>query len=314
MEERIIDDEYGRGVRLRKTKDGYVDVTDDQLEDEETDTVEYEEGEGEEIEFEFPVFEDDKDAEELAVMTPEEAEAFIRQREEDQKRRFAKYEQTCAEGEELLESGSVKAAELKFEHALQLDVVATRATVGYWRAKTADFTQPDVLLEDYEREGMQGLEHDLGVEAVQILSQQYAHVFEARIAQLDEEIAPLQESVEEKREKRRVILQDRLKKSSLIAVLFALPTIAFLVFAIIFGVKNFSTRGNEFVVWTIVFAALFFVALIVESILANKAINDARMYRLNKKVGSTEEGKYLQKLQAYKALYETLLQQRPEQE
>ena len=29
MEERIIDDEYGRGVRLKKTKDGFVDVTDE---------------------------------------------------------------------------------------------------------------------------------------------------------------------------------------------------------------------------------------------------------------------------------------------
>ena len=34
-EERIIDDEYGRGVKLRKTKDGYVDVTDELLEGEE---------------------------------------------------------------------------------------------------------------------------------------------------------------------------------------------------------------------------------------------------------------------------------------
>ena len=29
MEERIIDDEYGRGIRLKKTKEGYVDVTDE---------------------------------------------------------------------------------------------------------------------------------------------------------------------------------------------------------------------------------------------------------------------------------------------
>ena len=29
MEERIIDDEYGRGIRLKKTKDGFVDVTDE---------------------------------------------------------------------------------------------------------------------------------------------------------------------------------------------------------------------------------------------------------------------------------------------
>ena len=47
MEERIIDDEYGRGVRLKKTKDGFVDVT-----DELTDGTDMEEGE--EITFEFP--------------------------------------------------------------------------------------------------------------------------------------------------------------------------------------------------------------------------------------------------------------------
>ena len=29
MEERIIDDEYGRGIRLKKTENGYVDVTDE---------------------------------------------------------------------------------------------------------------------------------------------------------------------------------------------------------------------------------------------------------------------------------------------
>ena len=39
-EERIIDDEYGRGVKLRKTKDGYVDVTDAELDGEEADEVE----------------------------------------------------------------------------------------------------------------------------------------------------------------------------------------------------------------------------------------------------------------------------------
>ena len=34
MEERIIDDEYARGIRLKKTKDGYVDATDELAEKE----------------------------------------------------------------------------------------------------------------------------------------------------------------------------------------------------------------------------------------------------------------------------------------
>ena len=46
MEERIIDDEYGRGIRLKKTKDGVVDVTDELAKDvdEATETPETEEG------------------------------------------------------------------------------------------------------------------------------------------------------------------------------------------------------------------------------------------------------------------------------
>ena len=39
MEERIIDDEYGRGVRLKKTKDGYVDVTDELTAEKEDDEI-----------------------------------------------------------------------------------------------------------------------------------------------------------------------------------------------------------------------------------------------------------------------------------
>ena len=75
MEERIIDDEFGRGIKLKKTKDGYVDVTDELAEGE---TEEYE---GDEVEFSFPVF--DTDDEELVGLTPEEAQAVLQKREEE---------------------------------------------------------------------------------------------------------------------------------------------------------------------------------------------------------------------------------------
>lgn len=76
MEERIIDDEYSRGIRLKKTKDGYVDVTDELsegaketppeteedsvLEGELTESLEDPEAEPEEeVSFEFPELEED---------------------------------------------------------------------------------------------------------------------------------------------------------------------------------------------------------------------------------------------------------------
>ena len=113
MEERIIDDEYARGIRLKKTKDGYVDVTDELAEEErkaakdeatedsgelcetpeedaeaagETEEALIVEGlektleslseeEGtEEVTFEFPELEEDD--EDLVNLTPEEAIAL----------------------------------------------------------------------------------------------------------------------------------------------------------------------------------------------------------------------------------------------
>ena len=305
MEERIIDDEYGRGVRLKKTKDGYVDVTDELAERENAELPQ--EDDGEEIAFEFPEFAIDEDDEELATLTPEEAKELLRRREEEAKARQAEYEKDCQDGEELLATGSYHAAELKFEKALMLDDIAIRATVGYWRAKTADFTDPDVLADEYAEEGTDALEHDLGTQALQIIKQDYQSVFENRVKKLQEEEKPLSQTVEEKREKRRVILHERLKHSTLAACLWSIPALVFLVLSIIFGVKNFSTKGDEFVVWTIVSIALFFVSLIVEAFKANKAINDRRMYRANNRLRSTEEGKRLADLMEKRKFYEALL-------
>ena len=80
MEERIIDDEYGRGIRLKKTKDGYVDVTDELAEELPDD----EEG-GEELAFEFPEMEEDD--EDLVGLSPEEAAALRKKKQEEEEAR-----------------------------------------------------------------------------------------------------------------------------------------------------------------------------------------------------------------------------------
>ena len=133
-EERIIDDEYGRGIRLRKTKDGYVDVTDELAAGEEYDE------EGEEIALEFSVVEEEEeDDEDLVGLSTEEALALKKQKAEAAERRQAEYEQAVKEGNELLEAGEYEQAEKQFEKALELDKTATDASVGYWRAKTQNF-------------------------------------------------------------------------------------------------------------------------------------------------------------------------------
>ena len=301
MEERIIDDEYGRGVRLKKTKDGYVDVTDAEVE------TEAGEMDGEEAVFEFPTFDTDEDDEDLVGLTPEEAAALRKQKEEEETKRKADYERCCKEGDELLETGSFRAAELKFEKALALDEEASEASVGYWRAKTSNFTDPDVLISEYAKAGVESLEYDLGDKAIEILKKEYKAAFEKRAEELSKEEAPLAASVEEKQAARRVVLKERVKRSTIAFLAALIPTAAMLVLTIVFGFSNFTTRENTFVLPTVLCGAGFLIFFIAFIVFANKWINDLRMRAANERLASTADGARLVEIREYKELYLALI-------
>ncbi len=305
MEERIIDDEYGRGVRLRKTKDGYVDVTDEL-------TAENEKAEGEamldaeEISFEFPDFVEETD-EDLIGLDPAEAERIRKERAAAAARRRADYERYCAEGDEFLAAESFKAAALKYEKAYKLDDNPKEASLGLWRAKTENFTQPDVLVDKYADIGVETMEYDLGYETLEVLKRDYGDVFKHRLQELSEEEAPLAAEVEDKQQKRRDYLKDRLKTASVHFAIATVPMLATLILAIIFGGKITSTPKNTYVAPTIICAVAWVVAFIVFAVFANKFINAFRMYRTNENLASTGAGERLLTIRNYKTLYEYIL-------
>lgn len=298
-EERIIDDEYGRGVRLRKTKDGYVDVTDELAE---SDAME----EADEVSFEFPMMEDEDD-EDLVGLSPEEALALKKQKIEAAERRRAEYAQAVEEGNALLEAGEYEAAESKFEEALNLDELAVDAAVGYWRAKTQNFQNPDVFLEDYVGAGIESLEYDLGNEALEAIKKEHRADFERRIAELEEEERPLAEEVEEKQQARREILKARRKKATVKFACVCIPTLILFVVTAIFALKITTVLDNRFVPWTIGFAGVSFVAFIITLAVGNTFKNACAIYAKNEKLSSTEAGKRLLEIRAYKSLYNELL-------
>ena len=301
MEERIIDDEYGRGVRLRKTKDGFVDVT-DELTDGETEEA------GEEIAFEFPTLETyDQDDEDLVDLSPEEAERVRKEKAEAAARRQAEYERICKQGEQLLASGSYHAAELEYEKALQLDDEATEASVGYWRAKTADFTDPDVLAAEYVDAGIESLEYDLGYKATDIIKQTYRPAFEKRIQELTEEETPLQAAFEEKQEARREILSARKLRWGVAFILCTIPALAAIIATVVVGLKNFGAPDTRYLIPTIILGVVAVALFVAFMIVTNKFINAGRMYRKNERYSSTAEGLRLLEIRDYKELYEALL-------
>lgn len=299
MEERIIDDEYGRGIRLRKTADGYVDVTDETLAEGEQPE------EADEIAFEFPDWEEDD--EDLVGLSAEEAALVRKQKAEAAEQRRAAYEAACAEGEKLLAEADFAAAEQKYEEALQLDGIATAASVGYWRAKTKGFAEPDKLLEEYLETGAEGLEYDLGTEALQIVRKEHRADFERRVQELSAEEKPLAKTVGEAQARRREYLSVRRARAALAFVLSGLPFVVALAATIIVGLKNFSTPDNHFVTPTIVLGCATVALFVVFGVFINKLLNACRIYRANESLPSTEDGARLVELRAYKAVYAELL-------
>ena len=302
MEERIIDDEYGRGIRLKKTEDGYVDVTDELAEDTET-----EETDGEEMAFEFPMLDTDEDDEDLVGLSPEEAMKLRAQKAEAAKLRREEYEAVCAQGEKFLEEGSFHAAEIEYEKALALDITAKEASVGYWRAKTENFAKPDVLVGEYADASIESLEYDLGVEAVDQIKKDYKEQLQKRYDELAEEEKPLAESVALAQERRREILSSRVKKRSIVFTAIFVPMLVALVFGIVCALKIFTPDGDKYVTLTAICGGIFFVFFLAFIVVTNKLINAFRMKAKNERLGETDDGARLVEIRDYMTIYACLL-------
>ena len=304
MEERLIDEEYGRGVRLKKTEDGYVDVTDELEEEGETQAAE-------EALFEFPELEEDD--EELATLTPEQAAELKRQRAEAMKLREMEYQKTVEEAQAILQSGEFEQAEKLFEKAINLLPDHEDASVGYLRAITQDFADPDAMIEEYEEEfddadeAYEEFVYVHGKNAVDGISKQHADAFKARVAELEELAAPIEGKVLEKQQKRRAQIKARLKKQLITLLCVAVPTILLLVATVVLATMIHSRPDRLFLYLTVAFAAVTAVVFFVCVWAGNKFLNTLRMKNRNEDLRSTEEGADLAELHFYRDFYNLLI-------
>lgn len=316
MEERIIDEEIGRKIKVKRLADGSTDVVDELSEEPTTadeDVVNEEAVDGEalaegeeELTFEIPDLEEDD--EDLVGLSPEEALALRQKKAEEAEAKRKMYEEIVAEGNALLADGSFRSAELKFEKALALDEVATEASVGYWRAKTENFEKPDVLMEEYVGPGYENLEFDLGYEAVEIIKTEYREKFQKRYDELTEEEAPLRENVYSAQERRREILKPRRLHSAIAFAVSAIPFIAALIVTIVLGLKNFTVKDNSYILPTAISGGVSFLLFIVFGVFTNRFINACRIYNANERISATDDGARLEEIAEYKDLYSKFIE------
>lgn len=309
MEERIIDDEFGRGVRLKRTKDGFVDVT-DELAGGDTD----EEYAGDEVEFSFPVF--DTDDEELVGLTPEEAKAVLQRREEELQKRREENAVLCEEGNTLLQAGEYKKAEEIFQKALAIDIAEenVKASVGYWQAKTENFENTDALVDEYTETGVENMEFDLGCQAVDYIRDNYSEKFAQPRSVCKAEERKLTQAVEEKKNERKAYLKPQVKKKTIGFICALVPFIALLVLTIVYAVNNFSVKDDRYILPTIIFGALLLISLFVLVVFANKFINGLRLYFANERLSSTEDGERLIELRQRLEIYDAFTPNNENQE
>lgn len=320
MEERIIDDEYGRGIRLKKTKDGYVDATDELAEEEKLpesaekdkaqpeglqealeaeaeNVTDGEEGDAEaadEVLFEFP----EEDDEELAALSAEDAAALIKKREEERKKREEKACALCDTGEALL-NGAVdeetyEKAAAAFDEALCVLPSYERAALGFWRAKTYGGKNLQPMLDEWAAAGYDEFEATFGEECVKTLKEEWKEIVIAEKKKRDEAIAPMKKEYEEKTEKRRTILKERTFNARKKFIPLLSAEIALLVFAAVFALNIFSRADAVFVWLTAACGAAFVLALPFFCVAASRFFHASSLAHANELKSSTKEGRALE--------------------
>ncbi len=311
MEERIIDDEYGRGIRLKKTKDGYVDVTDELAEEvAEAEEVETQvEGEDdEEVVFEFPeIYEDD---EELAALMPEQAEELKRKREEERKLKEEEYQALLSKGNESLSAGDFEEAKRRFQAGMDLVRDHDVAAVGYWEAVTEHFTYPDRLAEeyiDYDEESHDYFVMENGIGAKKTIAEKYRAQIEGRLAVLKAEKEPIEDSFFARQDARRGTLMRRKKKTLIGMLSCIIPALILLVVAIVCFIQIPSRPDLVFLYVGIAVSGVAFGLFIAFLVVGNRFFNTRRMLKLNEDLYSTEEGATLADILLKEEFYEKIL-------
>ncbi len=311
MEERLIDDEYGKGVRMKKTKDGYV-LADEYVS--EGVELENEAQEEEEIAFEFPTFEAGEGEDDLIGLDPEELQKRLAERERIEAEKRAEYEKLCEAGNALLAKQDFENAEKEFEKASLILEEHTEASLGFWRAKTQGFASAKALVEEYEEAGVENLAYDLGEDAVAILKAEQRELFQKEYDALLEDEAPLKEKFESKQESRREYLKKRLKKSSIIFGISAIPFIAFVVLTAVYIRLIFQTQYGENIPFAVAFGVLAVVFFILFVIAGNRFSISLRLHLKNERTDSTDDGARLVQISLQKEVYEFFLKQEEKEE
>ena len=298
MEERIVDKDDERLIRIKRTKDG-VDAEDALAQ-------EGEEEQSEEVVFEIPDEEFDED---LVGLTPSQL-----QRELERRRKAEEAEKT--EYVKLLSAAEALAAEEKYAEAEPLYAQAAcypfadeRAVTGLWTARTKNFTD---FAPFYVAEYAEALS-EADEKSKAFVREKAASLREERVRLADEERA-LAPSVLEKQEERRQAFAEN-RKYYLVRALALVGAMLLCIIACAVS-ANYIVRTQSIapVVCTAVFGGVAFILFVAALVYLRKSSLAQRLCRMNEALSSTEDGAKLETLRGKIACLDCVFEDRAEED
>ena len=291
MEERIMDDEESRKIKIKRTKSGETDAVEEDAEEE-----------LEEVLLDLP--EGDEYDEDLVGLTPSQLQEELKRREKAAAEARATCKKLVEEGERLLKIGKFSEAETFFAQALLYDDESPDIQRGLWASRTQGMRDIDGLLTEEHAEEFARADGAIRKEVLSALGEKLKAERETCMKE-EKELTP---RVEGEQAKRREAFTANRRYYKLRLCVFLALAVAFAIGAAISAGFIYRTQTVYPVVFTAVFAGLAVIAVCVAIFFSRGLIVASRLCRENERLSSTEEGARLAYLRDRLECLETVLE------
>ena len=288
MEERLIDKEDERLIRIKKKAEG-VDA-EDALAPEGGENAENAESE-EEVLVTLPENDEEYD-EDLVGLTATELKRELERRKKAEEEAKAECGKLVAAAEEELANGNFEQATALYVQATYYSFADDEIHKGLWTARTKNFTDNSPFYDSENAEEFSTASDEVKL----FVREKVALSLKKERAELEKEEAELAPQVLEKQESRRGAFADNRKYYSVRLLIFLGILVAFGIAAGVSGYFIVRTRTDVPLIMTCVFGGLALISFITALVFFVKFINAQKLCLVNEKLSSTEEGAHLVEL------------------
>lgn len=289
MEERIIDKDEGRKIKIKRTAEGAVDAVEEGVGN----------GEAAEDEVVFDLPEDEYD-EDLVGLTPSQLEKALEERAKAE----AERDKMLAAAEDALSARDYEKAETFFTQALVYDADCVRAKQGIWTARTKDFEDLSVFRR--KKSVREIAEEDAGVK--EFIRSRVGGRLSADREEYRKEEEPLSLRVEAAQAERRAAFAENRKYYLIRFAIFLTIGVLFAVATAVAVPYIWRTQNSVIpIALSAAFGALCLIAVIITLVFSHKLYVACRLCSANEKLTSTEDGKRLAFLREQIGLLDLIL-------